>query len=304
MLYYDMEMFERDIKILANNIGGGQGYHFLYGVPRGGLPVAMALSKITGIPLIDKLPERSDKFILVVDDIIDSGATRFKYKNYNFACLHTKSHSKYDGVVYRIDIINEWINYWWEQNDNPSTIEDNIIRILELIGENPNRPGLIDTPTRVAKMYQEFFQGYDIKKCPIITTFENGHDGIHYSEMIKDEGYFFSMCEHHILPFFGHFSYGYIPNNTIMGASKIDRIIDYYSGKLQVAERLVNEVVNHIENICHPLGQVLIMNARHLCKEMRGVKKWDSPFEVIAVRGYFAENKNGCKDEFMIRSSR
>jgi GTP cyclohydrolase I len=86
-----------------------------------------------------------------------------------------------------------------------------------------------------------------------------------------------------------------------MGASKIDRIVDYYSGRLQVAERLVNQIVDCIEREISPIGQVLVMNARHLCKEMRGVKKWNSPYEAIALRGCFLSNDHGCKDEFMSR---
>ena len=180
-------------------------------------------------------------------------------------------------------------------------IQDLIKQLLIEIGEDPNRSGLIDTPARVAKMYEEFFVGYDIKKIPRIMTVPNGEDDILYNEMLIDQGYFFSFCEHHIIPFFGEYYYGYIPNKKVMGASKIGRIVDYYSGKLQIAERLVNQIVTKIDEVVQPHGQVLVMKARHLCKEMRGLKKWNSPYEAIAVRGYFAENRNGCKDEFMSR---
>jgi len=180
-------------------------------------------------------------------------------------------------------------------------MDQNIRQMLELIGEDPDRPGLKDTPNRVAKMYKEFFVGYDVKKMPRIMTVDNGEDGVIYNEMLIDEGYFFSFCEHHVIPFFGQYFYGYIPGKKIMGASKIGRTVDYYSGRLQIAERLVNQVVNRIEDVVQPSGQVLVMRARHLCKEMRGLKKWNSPYEAIAVRGCFATNLNGCKDEFMSR---
>ena len=181
------------------------------------------------------------------------------------------------------------------------SIEAEVVNILKSIGEDPDRIGLLDTPRRVAKMYQELFYGYDPARKPKITTFPNGEDGIVYQEMIRDEGYFFSFCEHHVIPFFGQFYYSYIPGDFLMGASKIGRTIDYYCARLQTAERIVTQVVAEIDSVINPLGQVLVMNARHLCKEMRGLKKWNSPFEVIAVRGYFAENRNGCKDEFMSR---
>ena len=184
---------------------------------------------------------------------------------------------------------------------NKQKIESLIKELLLEIGEDPNRPGLIDTPKRVAKMYSEVFSGYDSAQMPRIMTVPNGEDGVIYNEMLIDSGYFFSYCEHHIVPFFGQYYFGYIPNEKILGASKIGRIIDYHSGKLQIAERLVNQIVHTIEEAINPLGQVLVMNARHLCKEMRGLKKYNSPFEAIAVRGYFSENRNGCKDEFMAR---
>lgn len=184
---------------------------------------------------------------------------------------------------------------------NTTQIEFLIKQLLIEIGDDPARRGLQDTPKRVARMYQDFFCGYDASRIPPITIFPNGEDGIFYSEMLRDEGYFFSFCEHHVIPFFGHYYYGYIPDKSIMGASKIGRTVDYFAGRLQTAERLVNQVVGRIEEVVHPKGQVLVMNARHLCKEMRGLKKWDSPYEAIAVRGCFAENLNGCKDEFMSR---
>ena len=300
MIYYSLEEFNRDIRLLACEIE--KRITSLYGIPRGGIPVAIHLSNITGIPLIERLPDKPDKSILIVDDLIDSGKTRNKYTGYDFFCIHTKPHSPKDETVYSAHVVDDWINYWWEGGDcEPTTIEDNLTKILEMIGENPNRIGLRQTPTRVAKMYQEFFCGYQSDKMPKITVFPNGEDEIYYDQMLRDEGYFFSFCEHHMLPFFGQYYYGYIPDKTVIGASKIGRIIDYYSGKLQVAERLVNDVVNCINEICHPKGQVLVMNARHLCKEMRGLKKWNTPYEAIAVRGLFATNSNGCKDEFMSR---
>ena len=302
MINYNIEKFKKDIKILSNNIRNENKYNAVYGVPRGGVHVATELSYQSGLFQIDDLPTIEDKRILVVDDILDSGKTRQKYKDYDFACLHISDHHPKLQNVYWVSKVNDWVNYWWERVDNnPITIEDNITRIIELIGEDPNRPGLIDTPKRVAKMYQEFFCGYDKAKKPKIMTLDNGEDGVHYDQMLIDQGYFFSFCEHHIIPFFGQYFYGYIPDKKILGASKIGRIIDYCSGKLQIAERLVNEVVNEFEEAVHPIGQVLVMNARHLCKEMRGLKKWNSPFEAIAVRGSFAENRNGCKDEFMAR---
>jgi len=307
---YSIDQFYKDIEQLASKIM--EKYEAIYAIPRGGIPVGMELARIMQIPLVDKLPSLPNGAVLVVDDIIDSGMTRQKYIDFPFACLHIKKHVdlKSMGKIYYAHVINSWISYWWERCDNNSTIEDNITRILELIGENPLRRGLIadctdpqskSTPQRVASMYKEFFCGYDLARKPRIMTVPNGEDGIVYNQMIRDDGYFFSFCEHHMIPFFGDYYFGYIPDKLIIGASKIGRIVDYYAGRLQVAERLVNQVVQEIEETAQPLGQVLVMNARHFCKEMRGLKKWNSPYEVIAVRGCFEQNVNGCKNEFMSR---
>lgn len=173
-------------------------------------------------------------------------------------------------------------------------------QILIEIGEDPEREGLIDTPGRVAKMYREIFRGYDESQRPKITSFNREGSG----GLIIDKGYFFSMCEHHAVPFFGHFFFGYIPGaDKIIGASKISRTVDYFSARLQVAERLCKQIIDYIEQEVSPSGSILIMTGRHLCKEMRGVKKFDSPFEVIEARGLLLANHAGCKDEFLARIS-
>lgn len=173
-------------------------------------------------------------------------------------------------------------------------------QLLIEIGENPSREGLIDTPNRVSKMYKEVFRGYGEEPPSIKVFCEEGSTGL-----IIDSGYFFSHCEHHCIPFFGDYYYGYIPKNSvIVGASKIGRTIDHFSSKLQIAERLCRDVIYYLETQIHPLGSILLMSGRHLCKEMRGVKKHNSTFEVIKANGILLENKDGCKDEFLSRIGR
>ena len=180
-------------------------------------------------------------------------------------------------------------------------VKQGIVRFLRSIGENPSRNGLEGTPKRIVNMCKDIFRGYDESQMPDVTVFPN-EDG--YKGMIIDIGYYYSLCEHHAIPFFGSFYYAYIPDSLIVGASKIGRIVDFYSAKLQLQERLCIEIVNCLEERVKPLGSILIMRGRHLCKEMRGIKKYNSPFETIVVKGYFDENKDGCKDEFMSRISR
>lgn len=162
---------------------------------------------------------------------------------------------------------------------NTKDIECAVKTILQAIGENPEREGLQGTPDRVCRMFKEIFRGYDKSQKPKITTFENGNDGICYDSMVIDEGEFYSCCEHHIMPFFGKYYFAYIPNpkGKILGISKIGRVVDYCSARLQIQERLVHEVVEMLAEALGeeypPLGIALVMKGEHLCKTMRGAKK-------------------------------
>jgi len=257
---------------------GPKDVEFVYGVPRGGILLAMKIAELTDLKFTTELNDKC----LVVDDLIDSGRTMEKFKDYPFFALITKKE-------------NEWIEFWYE-NTNQDT-EDLVVRQLEFIGEDPKREGLIDTPKRVIKMWKELFKGYDKKQKPRMAIFENGHDGLQYDEMIIDSGDYYSQCEHHMVPFFGKYWFAYIPDKKILGLSKVARMIDYYSAKLQIQERLVKEVLDEIESQIKPLGIALVMRGRHLCKEMRGVKKKG---EMITsdLRGVF-KDKPEARAEFM-----
>ena len=154
-----------------------------------------------------------------------------------------------------------------------------IRELLEYIGENPDREGLRDTPDRMLRMFVEMFRGYDPAQKPVITTFQNGADGIVYDNMVVDNGTFYSVCEHHCRTFFGEYWFAYIPNKNgrILGLSKIGRVIDYCAARLQVQERLTHDVVEMLTEALGtenpPRGMALMMKARHMCKESRGVKK-------------------------------
>ncbi len=158
-------------------------------------------------------------------------------------------------------------------------IERHIEGILNCIGEDPCRAGLIGTPERISRMYKEIFRGYDPAQHPQITTFDNGVDGIIYDNIITDSGNYYSMCEHHMMPFFGKYVFAYVPNPSgkIIGLSKIARVVDYHSARLQIQERLVSDIVGDIRFALGesnpPLGIALVMEGEHLCKSMRGVKK-------------------------------
>ena len=157
--------------------------------------------------------------------------------------------------------------------------KQNIRELIEYIGDDPDREGLKATPERILRMFKEMFRGYDPSQMPVITTFPNGQDGIIYDNMVIDNGPFYSVCEHHCRTFFGEYWFAYIPNKKgrILGLSKIGRVIDYCSSKLQVQERLVQEVVEVLTEALGdenpPRGMALMMKGRHMCKESRGARK-------------------------------
>lgn len=166
---------------------------------------------------------------------------------------------------------------------NKRIIENYVRGILTEIGEDSNREGLVGTPERIARMYEEIYRGYDGSKQPKITTFRNGSDGIVYSNVITDSGLFYSMCEHHMMPFLGTYTFAYLPapHGKLLGLSKIGRIVDYCAARLQLQERLCYDIVHTIEEELKrdepqenwPLGVAIRMQAKHLCKSMRGARK-------------------------------
>ncbi|MFN0292948.1 GTP cyclohydrolase I FolE [Pedobacter helvus] len=160
--------------------------------------------------------------------------------------------------------------------------------ILTQLGENPEREGLIKTPERVAKALQYLTHGYDIKPEEILRSAMFKEE---YSQMVvvKDIEVF-SMCEHHMLPFFGKAHIAYIPNGHIVGLSKIPRVVDAFARRLQVQERLTNEIRDCIQDTLNPAGVAVVMECKHLCMAMRGVQKQNSVTTTSAFTGGFLNN--------------
>jgi len=173
------------------------------------------------------------------------------------------------------------------KEDYLETVQKLIKSLLEAVGENPEREGLQDTPLRVAKMYRETLKGYCEEENPKITIFNN-EEG--YTEMIIDEGYFYSMCEHHMMPFFGKVYVAYIPDKKIIGISKLARVVDHYAARLQVQERLTQQVAAYLQEVLQPRGVAVVMHARHLCREMRGIKKLNAHMTTSELLGVFKED--------------
>jgi GTP cyclohydrolase IA len=294
-----------DSKLLAEKIkASGNTYEAVFGIPAGGLVTGHIVSEILDIPQLSLLEynelKGKGKVILVVDDLIDGGGTIKKFTagtGYDVGVVYKKDKSPMDLIKYHIgELNNEWVDFPHEKSE--TGIEEHLVRVLEFIGEDANREGLVDTPKRVAKMYGEIFRGYKAEQKPTITIFENGKDGVFYDQMIIDTGDFYSHCEHHIVPFFGQYWFAYIPGKKIIGLSKVARIVDYYSAKLQVQERLVKEIVDAIEAELEPKGIALIMQGEHLCKTMRGAKK-KGKMITSDLRGVFKDPTDISRAEFL-----
>jgi GTP cyclohydrolase I len=247
-----------------------------YGVPRGGQIVA----GMTG-NAVDNIEDAD----VIIDDLIDSGATLERYKDYKkpFIALIDK----------RKELQGEWLVFPWEtkENDSEETVEDNVKRLLQYFGEDVNREGLKETPKRFVKFFTEFLNPPEWN-C---TTFE----GEGYDEMIVQTNIpFHSLCEHHIAPFFGTGTIAYIPNKRIVGLSKLARTLETFSRRLQNQERITIQVAEFLWKELDPLGVAVQITAKHMCMEMRGVKKHDTHTTTTKLIGIFKEDAS-ARNEFL-----
>ena len=169
-------------------------------------------------------------------------------------------------------------------------IEQGVRLILEGVGEDPDREGLKKTPARVARMYEEVFAG--LTQDPHV-HFETLFDEHHQEMMLVKDIPFYSMCEHHLVPFFGHAHIAYIPaaDGKICGLSKLARLVEVYAKRPQVQERLTSQVADTLVKELNPTGVIVVLEAEHLCMSMRGVKKPGSSTTTSAVRGIFESNQ-------------
>lgn len=174
-------------------------------------------------------------------------------------------------------------------------IAGHVRNILEELGLNLEDPNLKETDRRVAKMYLEMFHGLREGAEPKVTTFPNDEN---YSGMVMEKQIpFYSMCSHHLVPFYGHAHIAYIPSNRIIGLSKFPRILEFYAKRPQLQERLTEQVVTYLEENLEPIGAMVVIEARHLCVEMRGVKKPGAVTVTSSIRGCFLER--AVREEFL-----
>lgn len=175
-------------------------------------------------------------------------------------------------------------------------IRESIQAILDSMGEDPARQGLRGTPDRIARMYAEIFDGYRTDPEELIN---NALFDVSYNEMVlvKDIEYA-SMCEHHMMPFFGHAHVAYIPEGKVIGLSKIPRIVDMFAHRLQLQEGMTSQIADFLDEALHPLGVAVVIEGLHLCSMMRGVKKASARMVTSAMRGGFLKDPR-TRSEFM-----
>ena len=186
-------------------------------------------------------------------------------------------------------------------SDRQENFENCIKNMLEIIGEDPSREGLIKTPERVFKAYEFLASGY--KQDPKIVLNDALFESSNNEMVLVRDIEFYSLCEHHLLPFFGRVHVAYIPNKKVVGLSKIPRMVDIFARRLQIQEQLTEQIAEAISDVIKPKGVGVVVEARHMCIEMRGVQKVNSTTTTSALRGCFIKDTDTRKEFFSLINS-
>lgn len=269
------------------------GNSVIYGVPRGGVPCAIAAATVAGCRIANDMDTTVTH---ILDDIYDSGATFKRFKTAWPQIPFTVLFDKRDG---RTQYRDRWLVMPWEAK-GPNELDDTsahdaVTRLLQYIGEDPTREGLIDTPARVIKAWGEWASGYKQDPKLLFKTFtERKAD-----EMVIVHGIpIVSKCEHHLADIIGTAHIGYVPDKRIIGLSKIPRLVEVYARRLQVQERLTYEIADALVQGLQPRGVGVLIRASHGCMSTRGVRIHGSTTTTSAMRGVFLE-KPEARAEFL-----
>jgi GTP cyclohydrolase I len=180
----------------------------------------------------------------------------------------------------------------------PSKRELEIVRkLLAFIGEDPDREGLLETPARFLKAWEEYTRGYRERPEDILKSFEDGAQSVDEMVIVRDIPVY-SLCEHHLAPFFGKAYVGYVPDQRILGLSKISRLVEIFARRLQVQERLTNQIADALDTHLQPLGVAVVIECRHMCMESRGVRHTGTATVTSALRGSIKTNAD-TRREFL-----
>jgi GTP cyclohydrolase I len=243
----------------------------VYGVPKNGMILAGFLNCHQ---IVD--PSHAE---IIIDDLIDSGRTKAKYTS-----MFPKAK-----FIHLFEPGKEWLHFPFEKKVSEDQ-EDCLVRLLEIIGEDVNREGVKETPKRALKMWKEVTEKPKLN----ITTFDSkGYDQMIISKDIT----YYTFCEHHMIPFFGTCSIGYIPNKRIIGLSKLARTVDYFAKGLNTQEYMTQNIANFLQKELNPKGLGVLTKGRHLCQEMRGIKK-EGQMITTALKGAMFD-KLEVRNEFL-----
>jgi len=265
----------------------------LYGIPRGGIFAALLVSgALCELGIHNVIEEEPQDANVYIDDVIDTGATLHHYNTtYGIRPFFALVDKRERGIYFK----GKWITFPWERATSDEGPVENVRRLIEYIGDDPEREGLIETPKRVIESYKKLFGGYGQKPKDIIKVFENDN----YDEMIVVKNIeFYSTCEHHMLPFYGKAHIAYIPAQKIIGISKLARILEIYARRLQIQERLCQQVTEAIDNLIRPFGSACILEAQHFCMTARGIEKQSSIVTTSSLTGSF-KNSTETRDELI-----
>ena len=280
----------------------------LYGIPRGGVPASYLVRAARSDLHITDDPTKAT---VILDDIVSSGATMARYMRkfpgLLYAALYSDCNNErpklHSPIIVGEPNTSGWLVFPWEQAEGHETsAEDAVVRMLQAIGEDPAREGLLETPRRVVKAWGEWFKGYGQDPADFMKTFEDGAEGCDEMVLLTDIP-IYSHCEHHVTPFIGVAHVAYIPAGKIIGLSKIARVVEVFSRRLQVQERLTNQIANCLEEHLSPLGVAVVIKAKHFCMATRGVKMPNVDTTTSAMRGVFFSNQQ-TRAEFMSLVSR
>lgn len=274
------------------------GYKYMYGVPRGGSVAALLVQSLAHrdgkeIFVLDAPSRTTDT--LIIDDICDSGRTLTGWHSKGFHVEALFRTSKTPSFLVPDALCTDgWVTFPFEVNEGTGA-EDCIVRLLQYIGEDPNRNGLRETPKRVLKAWKELTNGYQQDYREILNkSFEQPHDELVLLRGIE----FHSTCEHHMLPFYGTASVGYIPTKSVVGISKLARLVDCFARRLQIQERLTSQIARAILEVLEPKGVGVVLKAKHACMGCRGVMKPDSDMVTSVMLGALRDDVS-ARAEFL-----
>lgn len=256
----------------------------VYGVPRGGWNIAALLDSLRLAILVDSV-QAAD---IIVDDVVDSEATKNRFRVSHPDKPFWAPFDKSRGDVF------PWVVFPWEGSAG-SDAEDIVRRMLQFIGEDPTREGLVDTPARVVRSWAELFSGHKADPDEVLSrTFKNDSDEMIICRDIE----FYSTCEHHLIPFFGTVSIGYLPKGQVVGLSKLARLVEVYGRRLQIQEQFTGQVAKALAKVSGVRGVGVVVRAKHLCMCGRGVAKQGSSMVTSAMLGEFRDDPS-VRAEFL-----